>query len=223
MVIEDAAQALGIKWKNKGCGSFGDVGCFSFFADKTLTTCEGGFVTTDDDEIYDNLLFLRNQGRRGRGTFIHPRLGYNFRMTDIQCAIGLAQLKKFDKLVEKKNIIHDKYTEAFSNFDHVHIYQPPKEVSPFVPFRVILKTHNDEAADLMEHMRKNEVEPRMFFYPLHLQPAFKCWADEDPRYHKSNFSVSERSYNNGICLPSFVAITEEQIDYTSEVIKKFYE
>ena len=220
-IIEDAAQALGIKWKEQGCGSFGDVGCFSFFADKTLTTCEGGFITTNDEEIYDNLLYLRNQGRRDRGTFIHPKMGYNFRLTDIQCAIGLAQLKKIDKIVTKKNLIHKRYIKLFSNFEHVEIYQPPKEISPFVPFRVILKTKNNEAEKLMEHMRKNEVEPRMFFYPLHLQPAFDCWSD-DTRYDKKHFPIAEQSYKNGICLPSFVAITEEQVKHVSEVIKGFY-
>ena len=206
LIIEDAAQALGIKWNGKGCGSLGDVGCFSFFADKTLTTAEGGFVTTNDDEIYDNLLFLRNQGRRGRGTFVHPRIGYNFRMTDIQCAIGLAQLKKFDRLVEKKNKIHQRYTEAFSGFEHVDIYQPPEQVSPFVPFRVILRTKSDEADQLMEHMRTK---------------AFELWAD-DPRHHPSNFPMSSKSYDNGICLPSFVAISDEQLDHVCKTIKEYY-
>ena len=92
LVIEDAAQALGIKWNKKGCGSFGDVATFSFFADKTITTSEGGFVCTNDEKIYKKLLYLRNQGRINRGSFIHPEIGYNFRMTDIQAAIGLKQL-----------------------------------------------------------------------------------------------------------------------------------
>ena len=99
LVIEDAAQAMGVHWRGKHCGSFGDVGCFSFFADKTITTIEGGFVCTDNKKVYEKLLYLRNQGRISRGTFIHPEVGYNFRMTDIQCAIGLAQLKKFDTFV----------------------------------------------------------------------------------------------------------------------------
>ena len=221
LIVEDAAQALGIKWRGKGCGSFGDAGCFSFFADKTLTTAEGGFVTTNNEKTYDKLLFLRNQGRRGRGSFIHPQIGYNFRMTDIQCAIGLAQLKKFDTLVDKKNTIHKLYTESFSNFEHVEIFQPPEEVKPFVPFRVISKTKNDEAAELMEYMRANDVEPRMFFYPLHLQPAFECWSD-DPRHDRRNFSMAESLYNNGVCLPSFVSITKEQVEYVCDVIKKYY-
>ena len=221
-VIEDAAQALGVKWGGKGCGSFGKLATFSFFADKTFTTAEGGFVTTNDEEIYEKLLLLRNQGRRSRGTFIHPSLGYNFRMTDIQCAMGLAQLRKFDEVVRRKNITHKKYTELLSDFHQVEIYQPMQEVSPFIPFRVLLKTKNGEAADLMEHMRENQVEPRMLFYPLHLQPAFEDLV-EDPRYKRDNFPVSEWAYDNCICLPSFVTITEEQIEYVCNVIKSYYE
>ena len=222
LVMEDSAQGFGIKWKEKSCGSFGHAAAFSFFADKTLTTAEGGFVTTNDYTVYEKLLYLRNQGRQGRGSFIHPEIGYNFRMTDIQCAIGLAQLKKFDSLVEKKNKIHEKYTELFADFDKVEIYQPPEEVNPFIPFRVILRTKNDEAELLMEHMRSNDVEPRMFFYPLHLQPVFQTSIDE-PRYDRKYFSVAEKAYNNGVCLPSFVAITEEQIEYVHDVIRGFYE
>ena len=221
LVVEDAAQALGIKWNGKGCGSYGDVGCFSFFADKTLTTAEGGFVTTNSEEVYENLLFLRNQGRRSSGTFVHPQIGYNFRMTDIQCAIGLAQLKKFDTLVERKGHIHKKYTELLSDCGGVRVYQPPKEVDPFVPFRVIIETVWSRSEVLMKHMRKNEIEPRMFFYPLHKQPAFQKW-QSNTRYADKNFEVANKLYDHGVCLPSFVAITDQQIEYVCEVIKEFY-
>ena len=88
-VIEDAAQAVGVTWGGKHCGTFGDVGCFSFFADKTITMGEGGFVTTNNEKIYKKLLYLRNQGRLNRGSFVHPEMGYNFRITDFQAAMGL--------------------------------------------------------------------------------------------------------------------------------------
>jgi perosamine synthetase len=135
--------------------------------------------------------------------------------------MGLAQLKKFDSFLEKKNKIHKTYTDFFKNDKNVEIYQPPEKVSPFIPFRVILKTKNNEASSLMQYMRNNGAEPRMFFYPLHKQPAFEKWAD-DQRYHTNNFPVSSRSYDNGICLPSFVAITEEQIEYVCETIRSYY-
>ena len=221
LVIEDAAQAFGIRYKDRGCGSFGDAATFSFFADKTLTTAEGGFVTTNREDVHEKLLYLRNQGRKNRGSFIHPELGYNFRMTDIQSAMGLAQLKKFNTLVEKKQAIHKKYAELFDGFEHIEVFHPPDYVTKFIPFRVIIKTKNDEADLLMDHMRENGVEPRMFFYPMHLQPAFD-YLKEDPRYHSNNFPVSERLYANGVCLPSFVAIKPQQIRHVVKVIKSFY-
>jgi perosamine synthetase len=105
LVIEDAAQAIGVKWGKKHAGTFGQVGSFSFFADKTITTGEGGLVVTNDKKIYERLQFIRNQGRINRGSFVHPEIGYNFRMTDIQSAIGLSQLEKLPEIIEKKSTI----------------------------------------------------------------------------------------------------------------------
>ena len=111
IIVEDAAQAIGVHYKGKHAGTFGKTGAFSFFADKTITTGEGGFIVTDDEKIYDQLLYLRNQGRKDRGSFIHPEIGYNFRMTDIQCAIGLTQLGKFEEIKKRKTIVKEKYLE----------------------------------------------------------------------------------------------------------------
>jgi perosamine synthetase len=223
MVIEDAAQALSINWEGKGCGSFGDTGSFSFFADKTLTTCEGGFVTTDDEEIYNKLLLLRNQGRLHRGTFEHPAIGYNFRMNDVQAAIGLAQLKKLPEIVRKKQINYVLYRDALADIEEIELLSPAEGVEPYVPFRVVLRTtqEKDPSRNLMGFMKMNGVEPRSFFYPLHLQPCFDIWAD-DPRHDREHFGVSEHAYDSGVCLPSFAALTESQISYVCDVIKEFY-
>ena len=221
MVIEDAAQALGISWDGKGCGSFGDTGSFSFFADKTLTTCEGGFVTTDDEEIYNKLLYLRNQGRLQRGTFKHPEIGYNFRINDIQAAIGLAQLKKLPEIIEKKQKNYNLYKEALADVEAVQILSPAPGVEPYVPFRVVLRTVNQDSNYLMTFMSMNNVEPRTFFYPLHLQPCFSLWAD-DERHDPKHFKVTEDIYSRGVCLPSYPALTEDQIVYVCETIKEYY-
>ena len=183
LVLEDAAQALGIKRDGKGCGSFGDIASFSFFADKTLTTGEGGFVCTDDPAIYEKLLYLRNQGRINRGTFVHPEIGYNFRMNDIQMAIGLTQMKKF---------------------------------------RVVLRVKEDNAQGLMDFMKENDIETRTFFYPLHLQPCFKERWGTDPRHNREHFPVTQDAYNRGVCLPSFPALTAEEITYVCDAIKTYY-
>ena len=106
MLFEDV-QTIGIK-NDRGihCGTFGKIGTFSFYADKTITTGEGGFVVTDDEIIYNKMRYLRNQGRMKSGTFIHPEIGYNFRLTDIQSALGLSQLKKLDKIIKAKQDIY---------------------------------------------------------------------------------------------------------------------
>ncbi len=224
LVIEDAAQALGIKWKGQGCGSFGDVATFSFFADKTLTTGEGGFVCTNNKEIYDKLLFLRNQGRVNRGTFVHPMIGYNFRMNDIQMAIGLTQMKKFNKIVALKQRNYSLYSNLLSDVSEVEIIGPKSEVSPYIPFRVVLRTLTEPSESLMNYMKDNGVETRTFFYPLHKQPCFSCWQeDEQRRYADENFPVTNHAFEHGVCLPSFAALTVEEVTYVCDVIRKYYE
>tara|TARA_R110001606_G_scaffold344381_2_gene493081 strand:- start:1357 stop:2481 length:1125 start_codon:yes stop_codon:yes gene_type:complete len=225
LVIEDAAQALGIKWKDKGCGSFGDVATFSFFADKTITTGEGGFVCTNNKETYEKLLYLRNQGRINRGSFVHPEIGYNFRITDIQAAIGLKQLEKFDDIVSNKLKSYNLYCKLLSDVSEVEIIKPKTEVSPFIPFRVILKTKTNSSQLLMDYMAKNGIETRTFFYPLHLQPCFKSILKKQ-KYKfwrkQSKYINSIDAYNRGICLPSFASLSSKQIKYVCKVIRKYY-
>lgn len=225
LVIEDAAQALGIKWKGKGCGSFGDVATFSFFADKTITTSEGGFVCTNDKKTYEQLLYLRNQGRINRGSFIHPEIGYNFRMTDIQAAVGLKQLDKFDDIVSKKQNNFNLYLTHLKNVDEVEIYKPKNEISPFIPFRVILKTKSNSSENLMKYMAEKGIETRTFFYPLHKQPCFKNILKKQKLKFwrkKSKYTNSVDAYNRGVCLPSFASLTPKQIKYVCGVINEFY-
>jgi perosamine synthetase len=216
LVIEDAAQALGIKWNGKGCGSFGDVATFSFFADKTITTGEGGFVCTNNKETYENLLYLRNQGRIDRGSFIHPKMGYNFRMTDIQAAIGLSQLKKFDFIVERKNEIYQLYKKLLSGVENIEILTPSNKIFPYIPFRVAILT-KDKSENLMKFMSENGIEARTFFYPLHKQPCMKQFSQN----HKP-FKNSIYVYEHGVCLPSYVALDGKKIEYICSAIEKYY-
>ena len=220
LIIEDAAQALGIKWKGKGCGSFGDVATFSFFADKTITTGEGGFVCTNNEEIYEKLLYLRNQGRINRGSFVHPEIGYNFRMTDIQAAIGLKQLEKFDDIVYKKNNNFNIYSELLKNTKGIEILQPKSEISPFIPFRVVARvTEEDTSKNIMEYMKERGIETRTFFYPLHMQPCFSDIMVGQKPIQENSLD----SYNRGICLPSFAALKREEIEYVCNTIKEYLE
>lgn len=218
-VIEDAAQAIAVKRVGKHAGTFGDVGCFSFFADKTITTAEGGFIVTNHKRIYDSLLYLRNQGRRDRGSFIHPQIGFNFRMTDIQMAMGLAQLKKLPEIIRRKTNILALYKKLLQDLPLV--FFEPDPGADWIPFRVgILTPH---AHRLMKFMQQKRVEPRTFFYPLHRQPAF-TYLKKDSRlaFADKYFPNSIYGYTHGICLPTFPTLTQIQIRYVARVIRDYF-
>ncbi len=215
LIIEDAAQALGVSWKGKGCGSFGKVGCISFFADKTITTIEGGFVATSDKEIYEKLIYLRNQGRLNRGTFIHPELGFNFRMTDIQAAIGLAQLKKSKYIFKKRLENYELYRECLKDVKDVKALSPQKD-SGYVPYYVIVFCEGEQQ-DLSEFMKERGIEVRTVFFPLHKQPCFSFMGLDDEHYENSIWA-----FGHGLCLPAYPQLTEEQIRFTCDSIKEYY-
>lgn len=214
-VIEDAAQAIGIKRNGKPCGTFGDAGCFSFFADKTITMGEGGLVIVKDKEVYDNLLYLRNQGRKNRGSFLHPEIGYNFRITDMQAAVGLAQLDKLPKIIEKKAQIYDWYVRGLEKVKDVSIYKPDIHTNPYIPFRVVIRTKN-KAENLMGFMTDLGIETRSFFVPLHQQPCYSHIISH------TNFANSILAFEHGVCLPSYVAIDRDKVDKVCKTIKEYY-
>ena len=228
-VIEDAAQAIGVKWNGKHCGTFGDIGSFSFFADKTITTGEGGFLCTNDEKVYEKLLYLRNQGRINRGSFIHPEIGFNFRITDIQAAIGLAQLKKLDLIIQKKKNILDLYKHHLGGVPGIKIFEPPSQ-SDHVPFRVAI-LFEDRAEDVMKFFETKGIETRTFFYPLHQQPCFTeimqtqycdiCVETFGIKCNMQCFQNSIALYNHGVCVPSYPELTEEEIQYICESIKEY--
>lgn len=220
-VIEDAAQAIGVSWDGKHCGTFGDVGCFSFFADKTITTGEGGFVTTNDEDVYNKLLFLRNQGRIDRGSFIHPEIGYNFRITDIQAAMGIVQLGKLDDIVSRKLNILEMYKDRLNGISGIRIIEP-KSKSNHVPFRVVLMCE-DPVESLMDLFTRNGIETRTVFYPLHRQPCYKNKDESMDLDYDSTFPVSIHAYERGICLPSYPELEEHKIDYICDVLKEYFD
>ena len=222
LVIEDAAQAIGVRYHGRHAGAFGDVGCFSFFADKTITTGEGGYVACHSPAIYERLRLLRNQGRLDRGSFIHPALGYNFRITDMQAALGLAQLHKLATIVECKRRIFDWYHERLCDVEQVG-FLPIEPGSEFVPFRVVLLC--EDVRELMEYAEQRGIQSRSFFYPLHQQPCFGGLdyrrggpLDLDNRYYPHAID----GYARGVLLPVFPTLTEAQVEHICSTIRAFY-
>ena len=214
-IIEDAAETYGVFYKDTHTGTIGDVGIISFFADKTITCGEGAVILTNDDELYDKLRSLRNQGRLESGSFMHPQLGMNFRMTDLQCAVGVAQLKKFKEIERIKLKIYRLYQSLLKSVEGLS-FMEEVNYSNFVPFRVIIRVKN--LNKLTRHLEDNEIQTRGVFYPLHRQPCFAYLG-----YREDAFSVANKAYSEGLCLPVFPSLTRNQIEYLCEKIRECME
>ncbi len=208
-IIEDAAQGIGVTFNGKPVGGFGHVGCLSFYADKTMNTGEGGMVLTDDDELAEKCLILKHQGRTGRGIYFHEHIGYNFRLTDLQSAVGLAQLSKLPTIIERKKKNERLYRENLVDVDGIEF--PYVDSRCFnVPFRINILVGAPQA--LSDLLNKEGIGSRQFFYPLHMQPCYNV---------NGEFPNSIRAYERGLSLPSAVTLTEDEITYICEKIKFF--
>lgn len=213
-LIEDAAQGVGVSFNGKHTGTFSDCGILSYYGNKTITCGEGGIILTNNDEIARDCYRLKNHGRDQKGTFIHEHIGFNFSFTEMQAAIGIAQMKKLPKIISKKAEIEAKYREAFKDHPNIKNVFIDERSTPVFWFTSILVDH---ATELEKYLKENQVISRRFFYPLHMQP---CYKDLDIQ---GDFSVSERVYSKGLSLPSSVHLTDEEQNTVISLILKFYE
>jgi perosamine synthetase len=222
LLIEDAAQGIGVRYKQRHVGGIGALGCFSFFADKTITMGEGGYVTCHDAAIYERLQLLRNQGRINRGSFIHPAVGTNLRITDMQAAVGLVQLDRLDQIVLRKQTIVQQYAAEFAHLAEVRLLMPPAHITA-VPFRAVLLA--EDAAALMQHLEAHGVQPRGFFYPLHRQPCFAHLgrAQGGPLdLADDHFPHALYGAAHGVLLPAFPELRPAEVQYIGRVVRAFY-
>lgn len=210
-VLEDAAESFGVFYENQHTGTFGDLGIISFFADKTLTMGEGAVILTNDDQLDFALKNLRNQGRLQSGSFKHPLMGMNFRVTDLQCAVGVAQLQKFGEIEALKLKHYNFYKELLKDTDVRFLEEKP--YSSTIPFRVVIRVKNKDK--VMNHLEDNRIQTRGVFYPLHRQPCF-----EYLKYDYNAFPVSNKAFDEGICLPVYPGLRDWQIEYICEKIKE---
>ncbi|USK78064.1 DegT/DnrJ/EryC1/StrS family aminotransferase [Peribacillus frigoritolerans] len=210
-VIEDAAEAHGAKYKNQTSGSIGDTGCFSFFGNKLMTTGEGGMITTNDNELNQKMRLLRGQGMDPNKRYWFPIVGYNYRMTNVQAAIGLGQLEKITFHLKKRREIVRLYNKHFQN--HLDLIEVPIEKSwaqhSFWMFSILLKADvkvtRDSLIELLEH---DGIETRPLFYPMHVLPPYKETS--------SSFPIAEDIAMRGLNLPTHSMLTEENIRYIVE-------
>jgi len=215
ILIEDAAEAHGVRYKGRLCGSFGFASTFSFYANKAITTGEGGMVLTSDGIFRDKIKYFRNlafappPGKR----FIHEDLGWNYRLGSMQAALGNSQLARMDEIVEAKREIGVKYHSALSAHPLLEMQstEMPYARNMYWVVGVLLDDVIDSDV-LASSLKARGVDTRPFFYPLHLQPLLNeySWGKQ------TGLPVTERLAKQGIYLPSYIGITNDDIEYVVE-------
>ena len=207
---EDACQAQGAEYKGRKGGSIGHVACVSFYPTKNMTTGEGGMITTNDDEIAEKIRMLRNHGQKER--YLHVELGWNYRMTNIQAAIGIEQLKKLDKFNEKRRKNARYYDEMLSSIDNVEIpYVIPEVKHVYHQYTIRVK----EREKLIEAFRKEGVGYGIY-YPagIHQQPVMQKLG------FTARLPVTEKIVNEVISIPVHPALSEEELEKVADVVRR---
>ena len=217
-VIEDAAELIGASYKGKPCGSFGHVSTFSFYPNKHITTGEGGMVVTNDEQITKRCKSLRNLCFQKDKRFIHEELGWNYRMTNVQAALGLAQLEKLDSIVKIKirnGEIYNKFLEGIEGIK-TPIKKTEYSRNIYWVYGILVNSNIASAEEIMSKLKKLNIGTRPFFYPMHQQPVFKKMGIFDDK----SFPNSEKLYQNGFYLPSGLNLNFEIIEKVSRELKK---
>lgn len=214
-VIEDAAESHGSTWNGLKTGSIGTIGSFSFFGNKIITSGEGGMVVTNDDHLYEEMKLLKTQGVDPTRAYWHLKVAYNYRMTNMQAAVGLGQLENIDwHLDQRKRVasLYEKYTENMK--DYIDIQMVPAEaVTCYWMYTILLKDNVKKSREeVMKEMESFNIEMRPTFYPMHVMPPFYA---ED-----SHYPVAERISSRGINLPTHAMLSKDDVKYITDCLKK---
>lgn len=218
VLIEDAAESLGSSYKNIHCGNICDVSAFSLYINKVITTGQGGMITTNSRKTYNELREMNNYYFSPKRHFWHRKIGYNYRLSNLQAAVGLAQIEKIDKILEKKKQLANWYNSFLSALGEFLI---PMKIPPFVvsnhwqvAYRVREEKYN--VMKLRVKLAGEGIETRSFFIPLHLQPAYF------KKEYIGKFPNSEMLAKTGLLLPSGPTITEEKVERICRVIADYF-
>ena len=214
-VVEDCAEAHGAKYKGRKVGTFGDIACFSFYGNKIITTGEGGMCLTKNEELAEKIRVFRDHGMDTKKKYWHRVIGFNYRMTNLQAALGVAQLEKIDKFIERKRKIAKTYNTFLKNVQGVTLHpEMPWAKNVYWLYSILIdaKKYGINRDDLMEKLAQKGIETRYFFYPMHIMPPYKRYAIN------CHFHVTEKLSSSGINLPSSVKLKEEEIHEVVQLI-----
>jgi perosamine synthetase len=218
-IVEDSCEALGSTLHGRQAGTFGDVSVFGFYPNKQITTGEGGMIVTDRDDLADLCLALRNQGRSEQGKWLaHERLGYNFRLSDINCALGLAQLSRLDEIKAKRRQVAAWYREMLAPESRLRVPQDaPGAVTSWFVFVVQLveSATQDQRDSILQEMERQGVQVSNYFPPVHLQPFLAARYGHAP----GDFPVAESASRRTIALPFYNRLTQGDVALVCGVLR----
>ena len=222
-IIEDAAEAIGLKYKNKICGSFGDISIFSFYANKHITTGEGGMICTNDSTTYENCKSLRNLSFSNsfHNRFNHNDISWNYRMTNLQGALGCGQLKNIKWIIKRKRQIGKMYYDRLKNIKDIILQTNTTDYAKNIywVFGILLNKDNKlKRNSIMDELLELGIETRPFFVPMHKQNIFK----KLKLFRKIRLKNSEFLSRNGFYLPSGLGIKNSEIKFICKKVNKIF-
>ena len=212
-VIEDATESLGATYKDRYTGTFGDLGAFSFNGNKTMTTGGGGMVVGNNIEKLAHIKYLVNQARDESRGYYHTEVGYNYRLTNLEAAMGLAQLEQFVKFLAIKRHLHNIYEQELSGIAKLSFQKSYPESRSSYWFTAVCFQEAPDISMLQQKLKEKGLPSRRNFVPLHQMPAYSQFANE-------NYPNAERLYNTGLCLPSSCLNTEEAVRDFCKVLRE---
>lgn len=221
-IIEDAAEMHGQTCRGRRCGGFGDLSTFSFYPNKHITTGEGGMVLTDDDHLAERCRSLRDLCFQPAKRFVHDELGYNFRMTNMQAALGVAQLERLDEFVARKRRMGARYTEMLAEVEGLELMPARTDYAENIywVFALVLKESVPfDGKEAIRRLLQAGIGTRPFFWPMHEQPVFQGMG----LFHGERHPVAERIARRGFYIPSGMALTDEQQATVVAAIKELIE
>jgi len=210
VIIEDACEAVGAEYKGRRAGTFGNASCFAFYPNKQMTTAEGGMIVTDDERCASVCSSLRNQGRDVFDAWLtHSRLGYNYRLNDLACALGIVQLSRLDEMLARRAKVAAWYGERLRGMDRVHTLPTVGTTSRMSWFVYVVRFDSpQDRTGTMKALADRGIPSRPYFTPIHLQPFYV----ERFGYKKGDFPVTEELGSTSLALPFSSVMTEDQVE-----------
>lgn len=215
-LLEDAAHAHGATFKGRKAGSFGEVGCFSFYPTKVMTTGEGGMVCTNREDLFEQFKLLRNHGTDSRG--LQVELGYNWRLSEVNAVLGVYQLRRLEEFVERRNRVAEMYREGLNDVEGLTFFEVPGEMRhSYYKFPVKVRSASVASALIKEMRDEYGVElGRVYYPPCHLEPLYmKLFG-----YKEGVFPVAEETLSRTVCLPIYVQMQKNEVEYVIDGLRK---